>query len=166
MAGSLAIEQPRVGSVRLGRLIAYSWLLAGAAIAALQVVHQDVHEHAELPAPVHWLRDGSLAVPAAAIAVLLATLLLARFDATARIGLAWAAVAAVAFAVLSIPGNQLHAVLFGAEEESVGWLEDVLLDGAVTLGAALALLVPLALALGTPWHRAAPAADDPIGRSR
>ena len=106
--------------------IACSWLLAMVAIFAVQQVHQDLHEHLELPPILHWLRDAAVAVPLAALAIgsaaLLVRLVYGRSDAgrvrPAAAWLAWAVLAAVVFAVLSIPGNQIHGLLFGAEEET------------------------------------------------
>jgi hypothetical protein len=72
--------------------------------------------------------------------------------------LAWAGLAAIFFAFLTIPGIQLHGLLFGAEQEAVGWLEDAIKDGGITLAVSLAVLVPIALVLGPPWPSAGPAA--------
>lgn len=142
------------------RVVAYSWLIAAAAIGLLNLLHADLHEHHDLPPLVHWLRDAALAVPLAAIAVLGAALVVrARASGPRRAGgssipsrLAWAILASTAFAILSIPGIQLHALLFGAEEEAVGWLEDALKDGGITLAVSLAALVPAALITGPPWR--------------
>lgn len=140
--------------------VACSWLLAGAAIAAAQLAHQGLHEHVELAPLVHWLRDAAVAVPMAAAAIGLGAVAV-RFardrSASPRAGslsawLAWAAVAAMLFAVFSIPGNQLHGLLFGAEEEEgVGWLEDALLDSGIVLLWSLVVLIPAALAGSQLW---------------
>jgi hypothetical protein len=60
-------------------------------------------------------------------------------------------VVALVFAALSVPGNEIHALLFGTEEEEVEWLADLLLDGSVVLAAGLALLVPASLVRLAPW---------------
>ena len=164
-AGEKAVSTQVIGARRLpdldpGRLVAYSWLMAAAAIGVLNLLHADLHEHHDLPPLVHWLRDAALAVPLAAIAVLGAALVVrARASGPRRAGgssipsrLAWAILASTAFAILSIPGIQLHALLFGAEEESVGWLEDALKDGGITLAVSLVALVPAALITGPPWR--------------
>lgn len=143
-----------------GLLVAYSWLIATAAIGVLNLLHANLHEHKELPPIAHWLRDAALAVPLAAIAVVCAALLVrARASGSRSTGhpsipsrLAWAVLASTFFAILSIPGIQLHALLFGAEEESVGWLEDALKDGGITLAVSLVALVPATLITGPPWR--------------
>jgi hypothetical protein len=145
-----------------GRTVMYSWLLAAVPIALLQLVHSDLHEHNELPPVLHWVRDTSLAVPFAAIAVIAAALLVARLRPTEpgeRAALTtmamWGVLAALLFAVLSIPGNQLHGFLFGAEEEvGVSVVEDVTTDAVYSLEAALLALAPLVLLVGVPWRGA------------
>jgi len=143
----------RVSVLQVGAFVACSWLLAGATIWAVQLPHQGLEEHIELPPLAHWLRDTAVAVPLAALSVGVAALVV-RWGAVRagrpRAGslvpwLAWAGLAAALFALLSIPGNQLHGLLFGAEEEEIGWLEDALLDGGIVLGASLLVLVSAAL---------------------
>jgi tellurite resistance protein TehA-like permease len=157
-----------------GRTVAYAWLLAAVPIALLQLVHAGVHEHHELPPVLHWLRDTALAVPLAAVAVVVAALLVARLRPTEpgeRASLStmalWGVLAALLFAALSIPGNQMHGLLFGAEEEEgVSLLNDLTADALYALEAALLVIAPLALLAGVPWrgawHPAAPGrASDP-----
>jgi hypothetical protein len=143
---------------RAARFAATAWVLALAGIWASQQVHAGLHEHLELSPLDHLVRDASLAVPLAAIAVAVGGLLAvegARVLQLAPASLAgrllFGIVAAFVFAALSVPGNQMHTLLFGAEEEEVGWLADVLLDGAVVLAAALAVLVPASVARLAPW---------------
>jgi hypothetical protein len=101
-------------------------------------------------------------VPLAAIAVMGAALLVRARASGARPAdnssiaphLAWAVLASVLFAVLSIPGIQLHGLLFGAEEEAGGWLRDALKDGGITLAVSLVALVPAVLVAGLPWRAA------------
>ncbi len=124
------------GSIpRVGWFVASSGLLGLVAIGAVQQVHQGLHEHDELPPMLHWLRDTAIAVPLAPLAIWAAALLVQQ--SITRLGrgsrrsellpwLIWAGLAALLFALLSIPGNQLHGLLFGAEEEEIGWLEDAL----------------------------------------
>ena len=145
-----------------GRVVAYAWLLAAVPIGLLQVVHSDLHEHIELPPVLHWVRDTSLAVPFGALAVVLAAVLVARLRPTQtgqRAALTtialWAVLAALLFAVLSIPGNQLHGFLFGAEEEAgVSLLDDLAVDAVYALEGALLVVAPLALLAGVPWRGA------------
>ncbi len=67
--------------------------------------------------------------------------------------LAWAGLAAALFALLSMPGNELHGFLFGAEEEAdVDLLADLLGDGLAALQAALLVITPIALLVGVPWR--------------
>jgi hypothetical protein len=146
------------GWARIARFVATAWLLALGGIWAALQIHADVHEHVELPPLVHLLRDASLAVPMGAIALALGGLLASEGLRAARRdpagvagGLVWAVLAALVFAVLSVPGNQLHAFLFGAEEEAGGWLEDAVKDGFVVLLASLAVLVPAAMVRLAPW---------------
>jgi hypothetical protein len=166
--GVNSVRRPPAGL--FAGFVACSWLLAMVAIWAVQQVHQDLHEHTDLGPTLHWLRDTAVAVPLAALAIGLAALLIrpAFAGASSRrvrptaAWLAWAGVAAVIFAVLSIPGNQLHGLLFGAEEEEIGWLADVLLDGSIVLGASLLTLVPVALLGARAWRPAGtrPATDE------
>jgi hypothetical protein len=147
------------------RIVRDAWWLALIAIGALQQAHADLHEHRELSPLVHLLRDASLAVPAAAIAIVVASLLVAgrtvARSAPRRPGVAdrllWVAAAALVFAVLSIPGNELHGTLFGAEDEAdLSWLADVALDAGIALIGALLALVPLAIVSGLPFRDVGP----------
>ncbi len=145
-----------------GRVVVYAWLLAAVPIALLQLVHAGVHEHHELPPVLHWLRDTALAVPLAAVAVVVAALLVSRLRPTEPGGRAslttmalWGALAALLFAALSIPGNQMHGLLFGAEEEEgVSLLNDLAADALYALEAALLVIAPIALLAGVPWRGA------------
>jgi hypothetical protein len=148
-----------VAAVQPLRVIRDSWWLALVAVGLLQQVHIGLHEHRELSPLVHLLRDAALAVPAAAIAILVASILIAaRTSARAvprppGIGdrLLWVGLAVVVFAFLSVPGNALHGALFGAEEEAeLSWLADVALDAGVALVGAIVALVPLAAVAGLP----------------
>jgi len=144
-----------------GRVVIFSWLIAGVTIGVLNQLHVNLHEHHDLPPVIHWLRDASLAVPLAAIAVVGAAIVVrARRSDTgdgrsimARLG--WAVLAALIFAILTVPGIQAHAVLFGAQEDqAVGWLEHGMTEGTIALQVSLAALVPAALLLGPPWRAA------------
>jgi hypothetical protein len=145
-------------SVSIPELVAVSWLVAVVATAVLQLVHADLHEHNELPPLLHLLRDGALVVPAAAIAVLGATLVLGRTRPGGRGAslpsiAAWVFLSAVIFGALSMPGNALHGFLFGAEEEvGVSPLQDFLVDGAYAFQLAVGSLFAFALVVGLPWR--------------
>jgi len=161
LENSAPTNGPRPASaVDAGRVVAYSWLMATAAIGVLNLLHADLHEHRDVPPHFHWLRDAALAVPLAATAVVGAALVIRARASRSRSGagsskaslLAWDFLASLLFAVLSIPGIQLHGLLFGAEEESVGWLQDALKDGGITLAISFIGLVPAVLLTGPPWR--------------
>jgi hypothetical protein len=135
--------------------IGASWWLALVAIAVLQQAHEGLHEHLQLPPLLHVVRDGALAVPAAAVALVAGVVSahsagggVGRRQAGERV--VFVAVAATAFAVLSVPGNQLHGALFGAEEEGLSFLADTLLDGGLAFIGALLALIPFGLVIGLP----------------
>ncbi len=132
-----------------------SWWLALVSIAVLQQAHDGLHERLELAPLLHILRDASLAVPAAAIAVACASVAVhgAFGDGRPRIvgRLVWVAVATVTFALLSMPGNALHGALFGAEEEEgISPLLDLVVDGGLALVGGLLALIPYVLVIGPP----------------
>ena len=145
------------------QLVLASWWLALVAIWVLQQAHIGLHEHNELPPLLHLLRDGALAVPSAAVALVVATATLgarverpvpgARNGVTDADRLRWALIAALLFAVLSIPGNQLHALLFHPEEEEISWLADVSFDAVVAFIGALIALLPIGIVVGPPLRR-------------
>lgn len=145
------------------RAIAVSWWLALVALWVVQQAHDGQHERHELPAALHLLRDAALAVPLAALAVLGAGVLLAprlrRSSPDARDGLKdadrflWVLTAALLFAVLSIPGHELHGALFGVEQSQVGWVLHAGLDASIAAIGAVIALFPLALVVGPPIRR-------------
>jgi hypothetical protein len=151
--------RPATLALRPGRVVLYAWLLAGLPIAALQVAHAGLHERHELPPLLHWLRDTSLAVPAAALAVTLAAFVVLRIRPAASAGrasLGSAALlgflAAATFAVLAIPLAQVHGLLFGAEAETgMTPLQHALTEGIAVFQVAL-VLVPVVLVTGVPWR--------------
>lgn len=143
---------------RVARFVLMAWLLALGGIVVAQQAHAGLHERVELSLVAHLLRDASLAVPFAAASLAIGGLGLAawarRFhnDPASLAGLVvWVVITAFVFAALSIPGNQLHGVLFGAEEEAGEWLADVLLDSGGVLVGALLVLLPAALIRLAPW---------------
>jgi hypothetical protein len=156
---------------RVVRFVAAAWLLALAGIWASQQVHAGLHEHLELSPLLHLVRDSALAVPLAGLAIVLAGLvngelirsLGLRPDSLAA-ALAWAAVAALVFAALSVPGNELHGLLFGAEEEEGSLVADLLLDAGVVLASSLLFLAPAAAIRLAPWPPA-PSEDHPPRRT-
>jgi len=156
------------------RIVRDAWWLALVAIGVLQQAHAGLDEHRELAPLVHLLRDAALAVPAAALAIVLASVLVAgRWLARAsgppsvRDRVLWVLVAAVVFAVLSVPGNELHGALFGAQDEvELSWLADLALDAGIALTGALLALVPLVVVAGLPIGEPATAASLSIERPR
>ncbi len=141
------------------RIVRDAWWLALVAIGVLQQAHSGLDEHLELSPLVHLMRDSALAVPAAALAIVIASMLVARGSVARTVPrppgvadrLLWVLVATAIFAVLSVPGNQLHGTLFGAEDEAeLSWLADVALDAGIAAIGALLALVPLAAVSGLP----------------
>ena len=105
-------------AIALGVALAYGgslWLVA---------LHhaEGGHERGEPALLLHWLRDGTLALPGVLAAVLVAaSLLLCLVDGDRRLPAAWrsallAAGAALGAAVVLAAGSPLHAWLFAAEE--------------------------------------------------
>jgi hypothetical protein len=148
------------GPLRASRLILTTWVLAFVGIWVTQQVHASLHEHLDLPPLLHLLRDGSLAVPFAALAVCLGGLIAGELvraggrDANGLVGrMTWAVVAALVFAALSIPGSEMHSLLFGAESEG-DILADLLGDTVLMLGASLVVLCSIALTPLAPWPAA------------
>jgi len=153
---ALLIAPPDWG--RVLRFAGTAWLLALAGIWAAQQLHTHSHETLELSPLVHLLRDTSLAVPMAALALAIGGLLTAEAldrvdgDPGSVLGrVAFALVAAIAFAVLSIPGQEVHGLLFGAEEATGSWFVDTVLDSSVVLAASIAFLLPATLLRLSPW---------------
>jgi hypothetical protein len=159
---------------RTWRFVATAWLLALGAIWTAQQLHRGSHEELELTPMVHLLRDTSLAVPLAALAMAIGGLLavevalVLRFDPARPTGrVCWAILAALVFAALSIPGEEAHGLLFGAEPETGDWLIDVGRDAGAVLLASLAVLVPASLARLAPWPPDPEAsATDPFDAAR
>jgi hypothetical protein len=143
---------------RTVRFVATAWVLALGGIWAAQQLHTTSHETLELTPAVHLLRDTALAVPLAALAIAIGGLLAVelahslRLDPSAVGGrVMWAVVTALVFAILSIPGQEAHGLLFGVEQETGDWLTDIGLDTGVLLLASLVVLVPAALVRLAPW---------------
>jgi hypothetical protein len=157
------------------RIVRDAWWLALVVIAVLQEVHAGLHEHRELSPVVHVLRDAALAVPAAALAIVAASVIVAARTVApvvprppgAADRLLWVLVAAFVFAVLSVPGNELHGALFGAEDEAeLSWLADVALDAGIALIGAFFALLPLAVVAGVPVRDPATHVTRSIDRPR
>ncbi len=143
---------------RIGIYVVCAWLLALGGIWAAQGVHEGLHEHVDLPPLIHLVRDASLAVPLAAVAIALGGLLAVEALALLRANVSeipgritWAVITAVVFTLLSIPGHEMHSFLFGAEHEQVGWLADAVADGWVVFQAAVVVLLPIAFLPVGPW---------------
>lgn len=143
---------------RIARFVLCAWLLALGGIWASQQVHAGLHEHMDLPPIFHLVRDASLAVPLAAVAIALGGLI--TLEVTGILGVrpgapAGRVIAAIAiailFAALSIPGNEMHGLLFGAEVEELSGLADLAFDAGVVLVAGLVVLLPATLLGLTPW---------------
>ena len=136
--------------------VAASWWLAIVAIWVLQEAHAGLHERHEIPLLLHLLRDGALAVPSAAVAIGLAALIVGGRRRSADAPPSdvrrfwWAFMAAALFALLSVPGHELHGSLFGAEQQNIGWLAHATLDGAIAFIGALIALLPVAVVVGPP----------------
>ena len=160
----------RIRAMIVGRLaqlhplafILASWWLAIIAIALLRQAHAGAHEPGELAPLLHLLRDAALAVPLAGVAVASGSLLLglrlgrswaATYGPKTRDRLLWALLVAGTFAVLSIPGIQIHGALFGIGAEPPTGLADVARDAAIAVIGALLALVPLALVAGPSVRR-------------
>lgn len=151
------------------RFTATAWILATAGLWAAQQLHQTSHETLALTPGVHLMRDAALAVPLAALAIAVGGLLAGELAHASRLDpsgirgrVTWAVLAAIVFAILSIPGQQAHGLLFGAEQETGDWLADIGLDSGVVLLASLVALVPAALVHLAPW----PPGPAPSGAAR
>jgi len=153
----------RLGELDASRTVLISWWLALVTIWVLQQAHDGQHEQHELPVLLHLLRDAALAVPLAAAAISGACIVLAsrlrRVSPGARGGIAdldrfvWVLVADTFFAILSIPGHELHGTLFGVEQSDVGWALHALLDASIAAIGAFIALFPVALIVGPPVRR-------------
>ena len=100
------------------RLIVTAVVLAYAVGAVVHLLHGGQHELHQLPSAVHWLRDSTLALPLAGLAVWGADRVTGgRRD--LRLRTTAALLAGVAFAALAVPGNLVHAALF-LDEHAVG----------------------------------------------
>ena len=140
-------------------------LLAYAGGYGLHRLHADLHEAHQINPTLHWLRDSSLAFPPTLLVVLVATAvagtLVEGLGLTGRRNwerVVWALVAAVGYAIASIPGNIAHGWLFGAGHEGQGALGHAVNDASAALGAALVILVGVTVLLGAPCEPQAPVA--------
>ena len=127
--------------------------LALVAVALLQRLHAGEREAHELSPLLHWLRDGALAVPIGVLGVWTASRLRVRRLEGAPARVAWAFFAALIFALGSVPGNELHARLFGAHHhEAMSPLQHLARDGSAALLYAFVFLLAMGLLLGVPWE--------------
>src|SRR3954471_4810874 len=114
----------------------------------LHLLHSGVKEADPVSPLVHWLRDSLLAAPASLTALsgasLAACCIAAWAGLPSRSGLArgtWVLVSATSYALISVPGNALHAGLFGAHHEGMSFIAHAARDGGVTLLSSFALLL-------------------------
>jgi hypothetical protein len=121
-----------------------AWIAYGATLWLVAIhIAEGSHERGEPPFLVHWLRDGSLALPAVLAVVLIAVVCVQRLHARAPLPDRWryaAVVAASAFgsAVVLAAGNPLHGLLFDAHTDTAlpAGLH-LLRDSVIALAAAL-----------------------------
>lgn len=116
------------------------------------------HEAAYIDPVAHWLRDSVLYAPAGVVVLLLATLLTRRLahrwlHTTDGVGAAmlWAGLAAVMYAVVSVPAAMVHGALFSSTV--VTPLLSAVQGSIVTLRYSFGLLIACAMLLGLPWAR-------------
>lgn len=153
-----------------------------AAVAAVQayavgyVLHSlhgdpaEAHEVAYIDPTLHWLRDSSLALPAAFCFLLAATLalrwLLGRVGCDpdgfrARVG--WAVAGAFAYALASIPGAVIHNELFLAGHDDVSFVTHSLEEALITARYSFVILILFSALWGVPWRRGGRAAGADSG---
>src|SRR5215210_7636078 len=114
----------RLRSVPIPTVAALGAAMAYAVSFWLVLLHhaEGGHEHNEPALLIHWLRDGTLALPGVVAAVWLgAALALGLVDRDERLPAAWrsalvAAGAAVAGAIVLAAGSPVHALLFDVRE--------------------------------------------------
>ena len=117
----------------------------------LHLLHLGSQAGHEMDPTMHWLRDSVLAVPVSVIALCLGASLARRLRDAAGLGaltaqLALALLGSAAYAIMSVPANELHARLFPAPHpEAMGWLAHASRDVGVVLGTSLGLLLLLAV---------------------
>lgn len=145
--------------------MAKSWFSATLVLAyggglALHWWHRDQAEHVAIPPVLHWLRDSSLSLPLALVAIAVAGAVVAR----PRVGrqhpsapwtsVAAALLAAAVYAAGTVPGNVVHGRLFVGEHpgasDSVTGFEPAHLarDSGVAFAAALLALLVHGAAVG------------------
>jgi hypothetical protein len=136
----------------------------------LHMLRFDPLEDAQLPSPLHMLRDGTLAMPLSLASVAVATLLARRIvDRTGlradgiAITLGWALAGAALYGLVSLPATWAYLGLFGDETTTQPFAGQVLYDGGTVALAALGVLAATGLAGYMPWLTgdAAPAAPAP-----
>jgi hypothetical protein len=167
----------------LGGIVALAaWIAFGATLWLVAIhIAEGGHERGEPGFVLHWLRDGTLALPGVIAVVLLAVMLVERLQARSPLPdrWRWAAVAgasAAGSAVVLAAGNPVHGLLFDAHgHEALSPALHLLRDGAIALAAALpsaagyvltrgraiALDPPAAPAIAPPRAAAAVAATTP-----
>ena len=133
----------------------------------LHMLRFDPLEDAQLPSPLHMLRDGALAVPLSLVAVVVATLIARQVvDRTGLheegivVTLVWAVAGAALYGLASLPATWAYLGLFGDENATQPFAGQVLYDGATVALAALGVLAATGLAGYMPWLTAGDAAAD------
>ena len=133
--------------------------VALAAGYVLHDLHRGQHEATALSPTLHWLRDSALAAPAAVLAVVVATMAVRwRIRRTGGpdsgwTALGWVLVAALGYAATTVPGNAVHARLFGAHHDhETSFAVHAAHDASAALAAATVALGLLVAVLGTPWR--------------
>ena len=149
---------------------AVGFALALGVIGGLQWLHAGAHESGEPSLLVHWLRDTALALPACLLALCaaapVARALSARLGGRAganggsrvRSTLIWLAVGGAAFALAAMPGADVHARLFGADQHGHSALGHALYDGVAVFVVGTLVLLAITCVIGAPW--------DPTGARR
>jgi hypothetical protein len=124
----------------------------------LHMLRFDPLEEAQLPSPLHMLRDGTLAVPLSLGSVVIATLLARRIvdrtglrDDGIVVTLLWALAGAALYGLASLPATWAYLGLFGDENATQPFAGQVLYDGATVAVAALGVLAATGLAGYMPW---------------
>ena len=109
----------------LALLVAFALAITYGGVLWMVGLHEleGVHESAELPLVLHWLRDGNLALPLVLVAVWLGMRawrrLSTRFSPLrSTVGMAFAL--ALATSVAFAAGTPVHGILFGAEHDHAG----------------------------------------------
>lgn len=116
------------------------------------------HEVVSLDPTAHWLRDSVMYAPVG-VALLLASSLVARRLVAGWSGsrdgvgasVVWAGLAALVYAVASVPAAGVHAELFLTDHAPASEAVHLAQEAVVTLRYSFAFLLVFAMVLGLPW---------------